>query len=233
MVNQRLAGNRLHPVRSPCRAAPSGRSTRRPSRRRSTSRPLFWLLTLGNCWIGLQHRAGLVVVDDHRPEVLDRDVGRQMQPVVLAAVERIAVGIQRRPRIGRALADDLRVHRRRDAGGEEEVHERSGIEVGHAGLPLELVAAEERAAASCCCRSSKPSFCASPVDDGAGGRVAHGRRLGEDLLHPLVGREGLALLDADRRPEAERGRVERYRSVLPARPGSASPRSGSPPGRPC
>ena len=33
--------------------------------------------------------------------------------------------------------------------------------------------------------------------DGARRRIADGHGFGEDLLHPLVGREGLALFDAD------------------------------------
>jgi hypothetical protein len=50
----------------------------------------------------LQHRAGLRVVDDRGPEVLGRNWSRQVQPVGLAAVERIVVGVFGRPGIGRA-----------------------------------------------------------------------------------------------------------------------------------
>src|SRR5262249_1112134 len=32
----------------------------------------------GELLVGLEHRAGLVAVEDHRPEFLDRNVGRQV-----------------------------------------------------------------------------------------------------------------------------------------------------------
>jgi hypothetical protein len=43
--------------------------------------------------IGLQHGAGLIAVHDNRPEVLNRDVGRQTELVVLPAVQGVVVGI--------------------------------------------------------------------------------------------------------------------------------------------
>jgi len=46
----------------------------------------------GGFLVGLQHRAGLVVIHNHRPEILYRDVGGYAQPVGFAAVEGVAVG---------------------------------------------------------------------------------------------------------------------------------------------
>ena len=87
------------------------------------------------------------------------------------------------------------------------------VEVEHPGLILELVAAEEREA---------PGAVLIVVirllpdleGDGPGGGVAHRGGLGEDLLHPLVRRERLALLDADRGIEAEPDRVEGIARLL-------------------
>ena len=47
-----------------------------------------------NCLIGLQHGAGLGVVDGHRPVVLHRHIGWHVQLVGLASIEGLVFGIQ-------------------------------------------------------------------------------------------------------------------------------------------
>ena len=55
---------------------------------------------------------------------------------------------------------------------------------------------------------------AGPEDDGARRRVAHGGRVGEDLGHAGVRREGLALLDADGGQQAQELRVQGIDGLL-------------------
>src|SRR6202051_1254326 len=66
--------------------------------------------------VGLQYRTGLGIVGDHRPERLYRDVRRQVQPVVLCAVEIVAVGIDGDCGILRSASDVFYGHRRGDSG---------------------------------------------------------------------------------------------------------------------
>jgi hypothetical protein len=55
---------------------------------------------------------------------------------------------------------------------------------------------------------------ARAVGQRAAGGVARRGGFGQDLLHARVGREGLALLDADRGPDAQRGGVDRVGRLL-------------------
>src|SRR6516162_8999016 len=90
--------------------------------------------------VSLEHRARLVVVKHHRPEVLRRDVRRQVQLVGLRAVQRLALGVDERDGVLQALANILGGHRGRDAGRVEE-EERARVEHASA-VVLELVAAD-------------------------------------------------------------------------------------------
>src|SRR5580700_902995 len=56
----------------------------------------------GELFIGLQHRAGLIVIDNERPEILRWDVRRQVNLVGLAAVQRLAFGVHERGSVLRA-----------------------------------------------------------------------------------------------------------------------------------
>src|SRR5262249_61359023 len=82
-----------------------------------------------------------------------------------------------------------------------------------AGLSLEPVAAKEQGLPGAI-RVVVGCLVAGVERDGPRGRISHRRRLGEDLLHPLVRRERLALLDSDRLVEAEPRRVERLRRLF-------------------
>ena len=166
----------------------------------------------GELLIRLQHRADLVVVDDHRPEVLDRNVGRQVQPVALAAVEGDALRVHAGPGVLRALADHLLFHGRRDAGGEEVVHD-VAVEVHDPRLTFEPVAAEERQTPGAVL-VVEIFLLPDPEGHGARGGVAYQRRLGEDLLQAVVRRERFALLDADRGIEPQPDRIERLARLL-------------------
>src|SRR5580658_3068194 len=111
-----FAGNGLHPVGF-------------MSRRRGWAEPDIdrgvgiddeaFLLTAdaGELLVGLEHRTGLVVVGNEGPEVLGGDVGRQVDFVGLAAVERVALRIGDGGSVLRALAHNLRRHGGRDNGG--------------------------------------------------------------------------------------------------------------------
>jgi len=43
--------------------------------------------------IGTDHHAGMVVIHNYRPKVAGRNIGRQMQFVIPATVQRIAIGV--------------------------------------------------------------------------------------------------------------------------------------------
>src|SRR6516225_8689631 len=166
------------------------------------------LLLATEAWellVSLEHRARLIVVEHHRPEVLRRDVRRQVQLVGLPAVQRLALGVNERDGVLRTFPDGLGIHRGRDAGRVEE-EERTRVEHANAVL-LELVAADEREFPRAV-REELGLLQWTPVSDGACRRLADRRRLGEDLLHPRVGLEGFALLDTDGRKQAERFRVD-------------------------
>jgi hypothetical protein len=51
----------------------------------------------------LEHRAGLIVVEDHRPKVGYRNIGRQVKSVVFASVEGVAFGVHKCRHILRPL----------------------------------------------------------------------------------------------------------------------------------
>gem|GEM_PF-4334928 len=169
----------------------------------------FGLVTeTGELLVGLQHRAGLVVVEDKGPEVLRRDVRWQMDLVGLAAVERFAFAVHERGGVLRADAHHLRGHRRRDAGRVVE-KEGAGVEVAHAGLGEELVAAADEALDPGAVREEVGLLEAGPEQIGARGGVTHGHGLGEDFLHARIGSEWLAFFDADGGQKPERFRVQR------------------------
>ena len=70
----------------------------------------------GELLIGLQHGAGLVVMDHERPELLGRDRRWERDLVGLAAVKVFALAVAGSVRVGRSGAR-LRIgHRLRDAG---------------------------------------------------------------------------------------------------------------------
>ena len=142
--------------------------------------------------VGLEHGAGLVIVHNYRPVLLDWNVGRQVQFVILAAVEWIPVRVQAGPGLRGSCAD----HGGCYACGEEEVED-VVVEAEDAGLFLELVATGERDS-PCAVRivvvllssSDFVSYC-------SGGGVANRDRLRQNRLHAVVWSEGLSLLDAD------------------------------------
>jgi hypothetical protein len=74
----------------------------------------------------------LIVIDNDRPEIFSGNVGWKMQLVGFAAIERIAIFILNDPRILRALAQHLIVHRGRNAAGEVEEIDRA-VQVADAG----------------------------------------------------------------------------------------------------
>lgn len=84
-----FAWNRLHPVVLPFRGC-LGSEVDIHRAVRIDLDPLVLTADARGVLVGLHHRAGLVVIDDDRPEILHRDVRRQAQLVVLAAIERIA-----------------------------------------------------------------------------------------------------------------------------------------------
>src|SRR5579862_9201385 len=98
----------------------------------------------GELLIRLQHRAGLIVIDHERPEVLCRNVGWQVDLICLAAVKRPAFRIGGSGDILRAEADHAQRHRGRDTGGViDEVNTR--IEIAHTWLGEELITAPDKA----------------------------------------------------------------------------------------
>ena len=57
---------------------------------------LFLAPDAGELLIGLQHRTGLIVVDDERPEVLRRNIGGQVNLIGFAAIQWLAFGVDER-----------------------------------------------------------------------------------------------------------------------------------------
>ncbi len=206
-----FAGNRLHPV-----AFFSCRSFRAKINIYRAIDVDLKILVLaahaGELLVGLDHRAGLVVINNGRPEVLHRDMRWQMQLVVLSAFERITVRVLRTPGILRTFAHHLLRHGRGDTGGEI-IEECSPIQIGHAGCALELVAAKER---------QTPR--AAGIEEGILVTDAEGNRPGshsadirgilQNFLHAGIGIEGLALLNADCGKEAQRSRIGTFARFL-------------------
>ena len=139
-----------------------------------------------------------------------------------------AVAVAHRVDVLRADAGEAHAHRRGDAGGHvEEVGARvelagavaRGRGDGAVGGDLrgrveELVAADEERAGPLRVRVVGEAFLGSGgKGDGAGGGVADDDGVLEDLAHPLVGLERLAVHDPDRRradPAAPDRRLRRF-----------------------
>lgn len=92
------------------RPAAWGRSRRRRNRRRSAAIPACVVET-GKLLIGLKHKTPLVVAQREGPELLGGHVRRQMHLVGLAAIERVARGVDVSNRVLRALAHHSGDHR--------------------------------------------------------------------------------------------------------------------------
>ena len=118
------------------------------------------------------------------------------------------VGVHGRPGISGAFADNLGVHRRGHAGGGEKVHG-CGAQIRNAWLPLEFVAADKRFF-PLPVLEVVGGFLPYPICHSPPGGVTHRGSFGEDLFHPRVRGERLALTDAYRCPEAQGGRIDRY-----------------------
>src|SRR5208283_5649588 len=71
----------------------------------------------GEPLIGLKFRTRLVVIHDERPEILRRDVGRQMDLISLTAIKRFTLRIYKCGGVLGADSNNLGRHRRSNAGG--------------------------------------------------------------------------------------------------------------------
>ena len=157
--------------------------------------------------IGPQHRAALIVVDCKLPEVLHRDIRRQVQLEYLATIRGLAPGVGHCSRVLRAFVDQFERHRRRDVGGIAAKMDH-GIGVAHVRLGLELIVAADEAREPGAIRIVVCLHVRVLEDQGTGGGITDCDSFCEDLLDPLVGIEALAILDADHRQLAEDYRAE-------------------------
>src|ERR1700722_13760015 len=155
------------------------------------------LVTVEACkfLIGLQHRAGLPVVDHERPELPCRYRGGKRDLVGLAAVKIAAHRIARGVSIGGAGARLGKGHRRRDAGG---VVVKQCTRIEHSLTVVQkLIAAADEAGAPLPIRIEFHSRVARCEHDCARRCVTHSDSVGENALHAFVGCEGLTLFDTN------------------------------------
>src|SRR5512132_4312931 len=161
--------------------------------------------------VGLEHGAGLAVIEYHRPESALVEGGWERQPVVAGPVEVLPIAAARRTEVLRADTGEVHAHGGGDAGRDVE-EPRARVELagaiaragddalgGHLrGWVQELVAPGEEPV--------EPLRAGVVGDvllgpgrerDGAGGRLADDDGVFEDLAHPSVGLERLALDDPD------------------------------------
>ena len=96
--------DRLHPVLFPAPAGAFGPKKTSTELSAFTLRPSVWLPTV-RMLVSLDHRACLIVVEDDRPEILDRNIRRQMQLVRLPPVKRIALEVDEGCHVLRAFAN--------------------------------------------------------------------------------------------------------------------------------
>ena len=155
---------------------------------------------------------------DHRPEPALGDAGRQGEPVAPAAVEELPAAVAHGDQVLRADPGQPHAHRGGDTGGGVEERD-PRVELARpvagggdsaVGGDLrrrveELIAAGEQHVDPGRAGVVGEAFLRPRRErDGAGGGVADRHGVFEDLAHPLVGLERLALDDPDGREQAHR-----------------------------
>ena len=178
--------------------------------------------------IGLEHRAGLIVVRHHRPEPTLGDVGWERQAVVAGPVEELAVAAACRHEVCRADAGEAHAHRRGDSCGDVEEPgawvELAGTIAGGGNWSVrgdrwrrveELVTADEEPVEPGRVGIVEDAVLGAGRErDRPGGRVPDHDCLFEDLSHALVGVELLAVDDAHRSEQTQQLRIAGTRWLL-------------------
>ena len=176
----------------------------------------------------LQHGARLVVIEDDRPELPARDVRWERDLVGLGAIEILALGIHERAKVLRTDVRQTHAHGGRDTGGVNK-HRRPRVQRAVAGgrkgfdsllrhqrrRGVEVVATHEEHVRPSGTGVIREAFglARTPVQGPTRGG-ADGCGLRENLLHPRIGIERLALHDADGRQRTHDLRVERVHRLL-------------------
>jgi len=157
----------------------------------------------------------LRVIDDHRPEVLGGRIFRNVQLVGLAAIQIVAILVGRIEGILRTYTDHLLRHRWRIHRGRiEEQGPCIQIAATLAIIDQPPVIATDEAGIPTAVFIEVGTLVTWPQPDCAGSRVTNRNRLGQDLLHPRIGFELLALLDANRGRQSAQFRFEQPDRLL-------------------